>query len=122
MSIKISRPEKSPVRLQRFSELKFSPRFEYGHMAEAAELSGSNDGSELCCGFTRLKNAHIPWTIQYDEMLIVIEGNLRVHADGEIHQLLPRDSIWLPAGTELIYEAEQALVAYSIHPANWQEA
>jgi len=32
-----------------------------------------------------------------------------------------RDCIWLPAGTELIYEATSALAYFAIHPANWQE-
>ena len=29
--------DKSPARLQRFEELEFIPRFEYGDMAESAE-------------------------------------------------------------------------------------
>ena len=114
--------DKSPVRLQRFADLQFTPRFEYGHMAEAVEICGASDGSRLGAGFARMKNAYIPWTIQYDEVLIVFEGKLRIHADGEIYELRARDSLWLPAGTELIYEAEDALVAYAIHPSNWQES
>ena len=121
MSSENFKSEKSSVRLRRFSELEFVPRFEYGHMAEAAELCGSKDGSSLGSGFVRLHNAHIPWTIQYDEMLILIEGELRVQVGEEIFQLQPQDSLWLPAGTELIYAADRALVAYAIHPANWQE-
>ena len=58
--------DKSPVRLQRFDELEFVPRFEYGDMAESAELCGLTDGTRLGTGFARMKNAHIPWTIQYD--------------------------------------------------------
>jgi ethanolamine utilization protein EutQ len=113
--------EKSPLRLYQFSGLRFEPRFEYGHMAESAEICGLKDGTSLGTGFARMKNARIPWTIQYDEVLIVFEGELRVHADGEIHALSARDSIWLPAGTELIYEADNALAAYAIHPSNWHE-
>ncbi len=112
---------RSPARLRHFSDLEFVLRFEYGHMAEAAEICGSNDGSSLGGGFARLHKAHIPWTIQYDEMLILIEGELRVHVGAEIFRLQPRDSLWLPAGTELIYQADRALVAYAIHPANWHE-
>lgn len=114
-------PDKSPVRLQRFSDLEFMPRFEYGDMAESVEICGSSDGSKLGSGFVRMENAHIPWTIQYDEVLIVFEGELHVHANGEIHSLYPRDSLWLPAGTELIYETDSALVAYAIYPSDWHE-
>ena len=116
-----SHPAKSPVRVQSFYELEFLPRFEYGDMAESAEICGMADGSRLGTGFVRMKNARIPWTIQYDEVLIVFEGELKVHANGEVHSLYPRDSLWLPAGTDLIYETDSALVAYAIHPSNWHE-
>lgn len=36
--------DKSPVRLQRFSDLEFMPRFEYGDMVESAQICGSSDG------------------------------------------------------------------------------
>jgi ethanolamine utilization protein EutQ len=121
MSSTQNAPGKARVRAKRFSDLKFSPRFEYGHMAEVVEICGSADGSELGSGFVRLKNARIPWTIQYDEVLIVFEGLLRVHTGDEIHELHARDSLWLPAGTELVYESDNALVAYAIHPSNWSE-
>ena len=113
--------EKSEIRIAPFDSLKFIPRFEYGEMAQAAELCGSNDGTELGVGWGRMTDAKIPWTIQYDEVLTVVEGSLRIHAQGEIYQLAEKDSIWLPAGTELVYETESALIHYAIHPANWHE-
>ena len=112
--------EKSPVRLTRFEDLEFAPRFEYGDMAEVAGICGAEDGSELGVGWGRMHNAEIPWTIRYDEVLTVFEGELRLHCGGELHRLGPADSIWLPAGTELVYEAEHALVHFAIHPSNWQ--
>ena len=113
--------KKSPVRLQRFDQLEFVPRFAYGHMAESSEICGLKDGSELGAGFVRMHGARIPWTIQYDETLIVLEGSLRIHINGEVFEMFKLDSIWLPAGTALEYEAESALVSYSIHPSNWHE-
>lgn len=115
------RLEKSNLRLQRFADLKFEPRFEYGEMAEVSEIAGAKDGSELGTGFVRMKNARIPWRIQYDESLTVYEGTLRILTGGKEYDLSARDSIWLPAGTELIYEADKALIAYAIHPSNWHE-
>ena len=75
----------------------------------------------LGVGWGRLHNARIPWTIRYDEVLTVFEGELRLHTGGEMHVLQPRDCIWLPAGTELVYEADAALVHFAIHPSNWHE-
>ena len=34
----------------------------------------------------------------------------------------PRDSVWLPEGTELTYLSESALLFFAIHPSNWQES
>ena len=114
-------PSKSPVRVVRFEQLEFAARFEYGEMAEVAAVCGSEDGSELGTGWGRFSNAHIPWTIRYDEVLTVFEGELFLHTGGVVHQLGPRDCIWLPSGTELVYEASHALVHFAIHPADWQQ-
>ena len=114
-------PDKAPLRLVRYQDLKFAPRFEYGEMAEVAGICGADDGSELGVGWGRLERAWIPWTTHYDEVLTVFEGKLRLHAGGRVHVLAPRDSIWLPAGTELVYQAESALLHFAIHPSNWQE-
>ena len=114
-------PQKSPVRVVRFEQLDFAARFEYGEMAEVAAVCGSADGSELGTGWGRFNNARIPWTIRYDEVLTVFEGELFMHTGGVVHQLGPRDCIWLPSGTELVYEASHALVHFAIHPADWQQ-
>ena len=119
--VNVMNTEKSPVRIAGFDQLEFAPRFEYGEMAEVAGVCGADDGSELGVGWGRLRNARIPWTIRYDEVLTLFEGELRLHTGGEVHELKPRDCIWLPAGTELVYEAESALIHFAIHPSNWHE-
>lgn len=113
--------QKSELRVERFDALEFMPRFEYGEMAQVVETCGSKDGSELGTGWGRFIDARIPWTVRYDEVLTVFEGELRVHADGALHTLAAKDSIWLPRGTEVVYEARAALVHYAIHPSGWHE-
>jgi len=112
---------KTEVRVERFDGLEFTPRFEYGEMAEVSGICGAEDGTELGVGWGRLSNARIPWTIKYDEVLTVFEGVLKLQANGKEYELRPRDSIWLPKGTELVYEAEAALIHFAIHPSNWHE-
>jgi ethanolamine utilization protein EutQ len=114
-------PEKAPLRPMPFDQLEFAPRFAYGEMAQVAGVCGADDGSELGVGWGRLEKARIPWTTSYDEVLTVFDGELCLHADGEVYRLGVRDSIWLPAGTELVYEADSALLHFAIHPSNWQE-
>ncbi len=111
--------EKSPVRMMSFADLEFSPRFEYGEMAQVAEVCGSDDKTQLGVGWAKLSRARIPWTTRYDEVVTVHQGQLQLHTNGNTHNLNEQDSIWLPAGTNLVYEAEQALIQYAIYPANW---
>ncbi|MDH3388387.1 MAG: ethanolamine utilization protein EutQ [Gammaproteobacteria bacterium] len=113
--------QKAELRVKRFDALEFAPRFEFGDMAQVVDTGGSKDGSEHGTGWGRFSNARIPWTIRYDEVLTVFEGELRVHADDAVHVLKPRDSIWLSKGTTLIHEAQSALVHFAIHLRNWHQ-
>ncbi|MEM9140096.1 MAG: ethanolamine utilization protein EutQ [Pseudomonadota bacterium] len=101
-----------------FDQVAFRPRGEGGDMASLAMLTGAEQGTELGTGFGRLKNAHLTWTLAYDEVLLVIEGRLRVGTPDGTHDLGPKDSIWLPKGTALTYEAEDALIFFAVHPAS----
>lgn len=111
----------SSPRLASSDALPFVPRFAYGDQAGIAEVSGSADGTALGSGFVRMTGARIPWTVRYDEVLVVLEGRLTVHAGGRALEAGPHQAIWLPEGTELVYEAASALVFYAIHPADWAE-
>lgn len=102
-----------------FDSLNFSPRFEYGDQAKVVEICGTAKGTELGTGFGRFTNATIPWKIKYDEVLLVLEGSVTVETDAGSFTAGPKDCVWLPKGTDLVYKAESALVYYAIHPANW---
>ncbi len=103
-------------------EMTFAPRFAFGDQAQVAAACGPDDGTELGCGYVRMSGAEIPWTIKYDEMVLVLEGSITIRtASGDLNAG-PHDSIWLPAGTELTYASQNALLFYAIHPANWAEA
>ena len=109
---------KAELKIIAFDKINFVPRFEHGDVCKIGETVGAAQGTELGTGFARMEGARIPWTTSYDEVLTVIEGALTVHAGGKAHRLGPRDSLWIPNGTELIYEAEHALVHYAIHPVS----
>ena len=108
---------KALPRLRRFEELEFVPRFEHGDMAQLAEICGAGDGTPLGVGMARMSGARMDWTVTYDEVLIVLSGQLTVRTGDGVMVAGPHDSVWLPAGTSLTYEAEDCVVAYAIHPA-----
>ncbi|MCY4148773.1 MAG: ethanolamine utilization protein EutQ [Gammaproteobacteria bacterium] len=106
-------PEKTPVRMMRFADLEFAPRFEHGDTSQVAELCGTDDATQLGVGWARLSKARIFWTIRYDEVVAVYQGQLKLHTEGKTHQLSELDSIRLPGGTQLVHEAEHALIQYA---------
>lgn len=112
---------KAPSRLVKFDDLTFVPRAEGGDQAQIATICSGDDGTELGTGLARLRNARLEWTVKYDEILFVVEGTVKVTTGNGTFEAGPKDSIWLPEGTELVYEAEDALVLFAIHPANWAE-
>ena len=81
-------------------------------------ITGVEQGTELGTGFGRLKGAKLEWTVHYDEVILVIEGHLTVTTRDGVFELGPKDSIWLPKGTALTYEAEDALIFFAVHPAS----
>ncbi len=111
----------TPACVVPYDQLTFAPRFDFGHMAKVTEVTGAGDGARLGTGFGRFTNAEIPWTVKYEEVLLVIEGEITVRtAEGDL-TAGPQDCIWLPSGTELTYIAESALVFYAMQPTNWAD-
>ena len=113
--------EKARACIMPFKDLTFAPRFEFGDMAQVTEVTGTSLGSRLGSGFGHFENAEIPWTVQYDEVLLVLEGQLKVRLKDSDMSAGPRDCVWLPKGTSVTYIAEDALVFYAIEPANWAQ-
>ena len=113
---------KTPPKTYRPAELEFQPRFAYGEQAQVAAVCGPDDATQLGAGYVRMSGAEIPWTIKYDEVVLVLEGELTIETAAGEQVAGPGETIWLPAGTELVYRAESAMLFYAIHPANWAEA
>lgn len=112
---------KAKARVTALSDLGYQPRFEYGDVAESSQITGTEDGTTLGSGMVRMTKAEIPWTIQYDEVILLLEGKLEIDMEDGTLVANAMEAIWLPAGTKLVYRAEHALMFYAIHPANWAD-
>lgn len=79
----------------------------------------------MACGVTVFENAKLPWSVAYDEYfycLYCLEGTLRVHEGDTVHEMHPGDGMWLPKGSEVIYEAQgRCRLVFAIYPINWRE-
>ncbi|MBN33244.1 MAG: ethanolamine utilization protein EutQ [Rhodospirillaceae bacterium] len=64
--------------------------------------------NKLGGGIGVFENCHIPWTVTYDEIIYGLKGTMEIHTEEGIHTVGAGDIMWLPAGTELIYVANEA--------------
>jgi len=110
---------KALPRVMKLKDADYVPRFEYGDQAQVAQLCGADDGSKLGVGLVRISNASIPWTIKYDEFVLVLEGQFTIKTETDVLTASAMESIWLPAGTKLTYVGDNALLLYAIHPTDW---
>lgn len=89
-----------------------------GH-AEIGRTVDASLSATMGAGFARWEGAEVAWTLLYDEVIFVIEGELLVTAAGETHRVTPGQMLWIPEGTELVYGG-QALFGYALYPGNWK--
>lgn len=53
------------------------------HCVGLTDLVTDQDGSSMAAGFMQWENAFFPWTLNYDEIDMVLEGELHVRHQGE---------------------------------------
>ena len=70
-------------------------------------------------GIVIFEKCSYEWTSTYDEMLYILEGQLRVIVAGENFDCDTGDVIWLPRDSALKFETEgKAVCCYAIYPGD----
>lgn len=77
----------------------------------------------MSVGFARYRAGEAnPWTVAYDEALIVTKGAFTVRTAAGAASAGPGEVIYLPAGAEVVYQAdEDTELVYVAYP-HWFEA
>lgn len=88
--------------------------------ARIARLVGPELSSSMGGGIATFDGCSIEWTVLYDELIVVLEGNFRLRLGDRIIEAGPGDVIWLPEGTPLRYEGDGARVFYALSPVDWK--
>lgn len=85
-------------------------------------LDGSN-GVAMTVGFARYgKGSSNAWTVTYDEALVITQGTFSVDTADGTTTASAGQIIYLEAGTELVYRAdEDCELAFVTYP-HWQQA
>jgi ethanolamine utilization protein EutQ len=80
------------------------------------------DGSSMAAGYMSLDKGEFPWTLTYDEVDIVLEGELIITRGGVAAHGKPGDVIFIPKGSSITFGTPSRVrFIYVAFPANWNE-
>ena len=88
-----------------------------------ADVVTAADGSSMGAGFMAWENCFFPWTLTYDEVDLVLEGELHIRCNGETTVGKAGDVLFIPKNTRIEFGTPTKVrFFYVAYPANWQEA
>jgi ethanolamine utilization protein EutQ len=80
------------------------------------------DGSSMAAGYMSLDRGEFPWTLTYDELDIVLEGELVITRNGTSARAKAGDLIFIPKGSDITFGTPSHVrFVYVAFPANWNE-
>lgn len=71
-------------------------------------------------GKFRVHQSPSPLVLPYDEIAICLEGALFLTVDGVRNELKVGDFAWMPKGTDVIFDGENAVAFYGAYPVDWR--
>lgn len=106
------------------SEMVFSRGYIHagGHFSACRLLTLANSNS-LCSGVTTYDGCSIESTMKYDEVFIVLGGNVRILWGPEYSRAVEAkfgDVVWLPKGNRVKYQGEKGIIFYVLYPVDWR--
>ena len=94
---------------------------EPGQDVRVSDVVTAADGSPMAAGFLTLTRGCFPWTLTYDEIEYVIEGELHIGLPSGPVVGRPGDVIFVPRGTEITFGTPSwARFLYVTYPADWE--
>jgi len=89
--------------------------------AQVGRAVSTDISSSMGAGIAHFDQCSISWTVLYDEVVYVVSGVFRLATKSGAIEANAGDVIWIPNGTELKYEGEEATIFYAVYPGNWKE-
>lgn len=81
-----------------------------------------DESPRLGCGLMEMKETTFDWTLNYDEVDYIIEGQLDIIIDGRKITGKQGQVLLIPKGSHIQFSApEYAKFIYVVYPANWEE-
>lgn len=112
---------KTKARIFKAGELPWTVAKTNSGNTRIARVINSANSDHIGAGIEVLEKVSIEWTVTYDEVLFIHEGEMTIATGGEHLQCKPGDIVWLPKGTSLAYDATKGRCAYfyALYPVDW---
>ncbi|MFZ1725374.1 MAG: cupin domain-containing protein [Albidovulum sp.] len=82
-------------------------------------LVNTSFSTRLGAGIGVFENCEMEWTVTYDEVLFILEGEFQLKTKGGTFHAGPGDTLWIPEGTWLIYTATAPVTFfYAVSPVD----
>ena len=82
----------------------------------------SGDGSPMAAGYMALDRGEFHWTLNYDEIDIVLEGELVITRGAEQVRGGPGDCLFIPKGSRITFGTPSRVrFVYVTFPADWNQ-
>ncbi len=83
-------------------------------------ITAEEHHAPMAAGFMSLHAGSFPWTLDYDEIEYVIEGELHIGTDAGTVVGRPGDVLYVPKGSSITFGTPSwAKFLYVTHPADW---
>lgn len=114
-----------PVKLCRGDEVVTEP-FPYpgpqpGQQVRTGDVVTGEDGAPMAAGYMSLTAGSFPWHFSYDEVQIVLEGELHLGTPDGVRIGRPGDVLYVPKGSDVTFGTPSwARFVYVTFPADWE--
>lgn len=106
----------SAVKLFRMRDLDLTPNAEG---IVTAPVVNRRLSAGMGAGVGVFENCAIEWTVAYDEVLFIKDGDFTLRVGGQVYRAGPGDTLWIPKDTPLAYEAKERVVFfYAVYPVD----
>jgi ethanolamine utilization protein EutQ len=107
---------RSNVVMENFGEHLATP----GTHVRLKDVVTSRDGAPMAAGYMALEKGELPWTLTYDEMDIVLDGELVITRGSEVVRGGPGDTVFIPKGSSITFGSPSfTRFVYVTFPADW---
>lgn len=91
------------------------------HRVYTHDLFSLEQSPRLGAGLMEMEDTTFAWTLNYDEMDYVIDGELSILIDGAKITAGPGEVIYIPKGASIQFSvSNRARFLYFVYPADWQ--